>query len=206
MCFTNRALSQIAWELSTALKLPVSVIIDTTEELVVTATLRHDRPELMVSNLVAFVPGYAALQKKGSFIILPIVYAQTQKDPFSQHFKLMTITYRSYTKPNGQVGYWIDMSSGRNPLLNVALPPLRLPIAPKFAPLPHTRSFENTTLIDVLTIIATESGRPYRCKRLSESYVRDRLSQANQEPSWWYSYKAPAYAVEWQGEVSYRYD
>ncbi|MGO9610571.1 MAG: hypothetical protein ACLPT4_13110, partial [Verrucomicrobiia bacterium] len=137
----------------------------------------------------------------GLILILPDALLHKQVFPLTQKLTKFTITCYSHNSisETGRTVYLYRFEHPENPALNISLVGLGLSGKPDYFSFPHERTFENQSILEILTTISSEEKKSFFCYRKDKDFVNAKNKEwADKKiPTWWPNPDAPCYSLFW---------
>jgi hypothetical protein len=140
------------------------------------------------------------ISKSGALLVLTVGLEQDHEFVLNKTLPRLQVAYRRVQSSSGQY-YQCEFEWQPVAALNVAVPIFHFEPPPNTTILPPIRTYENTTLLDILSSVSVELYRAWSCGRLWPSYVKrqnQNLVKRQITTTWWPKQDAPCYSVVWE--------
>ncbi len=188
--YTNVPVSHAICLLAKQSPVPIDAIIDDTNDPPVTIFVEKATIAEILQKLLLQHPGHHAHEQSGLILILPDGLFNKQVFPLTQKLTKFDITCYSHNSisETGLTVYLYRFDHPENPALNVSLGALGVSRNPNYATFPHVRTFENQSIVEILTTISLEEKKSFYCYRLDKDFVKAQnkeWAEKKMGPTWW---------------------
>ncbi|MGA2222209.1 MAG: hypothetical protein ABSH21_10650 [Verrucomicrobiia bacterium] len=201
-CHTNIPVSHAICLLAKQSPVPIDAVIDDTNDPPVTISVEKATIAEILQQLLPQHPGHHPHERSGVVLILPDWLLDKQVFPLTQKVTKFNITCYSHNSmyETGRTVYLYRFDPPENPALNISLGALGLSGKPDYSTFPHERTFENQSIVEILTAISSEQKKSFFCYRHDKDFVKAKnkeWAERKMGPTWWPNPDAPCYSVFW---------
>jgi hypothetical protein len=195
---TNVPVSHAICLLAKRSPIPIDAVIDDWNDPLVTISVERATIGAILRELLAHHPNHGFREESGTILVLPDSLFHREVPPLTKRLSKFNVTYQSY-QMRGRERYACVFYLLNNPQLNIDFAAVLLSQKPNYSAFPHVRTFENQSIVDILTAISKEGAISFYCYRMDPSFVKARNKDADDEKkaTWWPNPDAPCYSVIW---------
>ena len=200
-CHTNIPVSHAICLLSKQSPVPIDAVIEDTNDPPVTICEEKATIGEILQKLLTQHPGHHPHGQSGAVLVLPDWLLDKQVFPLTQKVTKFNITCYSHNSISeaGRTVYFYRFDDPENPVLNISLGALGASRKPDYSNFPHVRTFENRSIVEILTGISSEQKQSFFCYRLNNNFVRAQNKEWAEKKmlTWWPNPDAPCYSIFW---------
>ena len=166
--YTNVPVSHAICLLAKHSTVPIDAVIDDTNDPPVSISVEKATIAEILQKLLVQHPGHHPHEQSGVVLILPDWLLDKQVFPLTQKVTKLNITCysRNSISETGRTVYLYRFDHPENPALNIGLGALGASRKPDYSAFPHVRTFENQSIVEILTAISSEEKKSFFCYRL----------------------------------------
>jgi len=201
-CYTNMPVSHVICLLAKKSPVPIDAVIDDTNDPPVTISEEKTTVAEILQKLLSLHPGHHPHEQSGVILILPDWLLDKQVFPLTDKLARFSTTFNlaPVAPDSKQTIATCDFFPSNNPDLNISIPVFGLSRKPNYSSFPHVRTFENQSILKILTTISSEQNMSFFCYRLDKDFVKAQnktWAEKKMGPTWWSKPDEPCYSVFW---------